>query len=509
MREITLYIETPDGQRQTVSLDGEITIGRTPLAKIVVNDASLSRVHATVWREDETVWIADENSTNGTFVNGERVFGERKLNDGDEMQLGFETRIYFKRVASSGFSGQSQKSVAQSTAVQQSLPAQSTANPKAKVQNPKPKIPIVPLIAGISFVAIIFFALLAILVAKNFESGNKNGKTSPTPIVSKNSLIIPTPVIDPLGGEDPDDLDDLIGLFEVDDEVKAEDLSEVKSTVTDESDIWKLDVPVAFWQQQKNLAFAPREGATGINPGLTVLPELRGDGVIKQKLKLGEMMRGIPPTPPYQQPMDFADLAEKRIKKELVELPMATESFFLDVGGSASEGPFTSFSFNGGDSLLAPGSPKYNVLQQLADNFDGQKYDLNNPRDRKQMRIRLLRMFHPRARAILKELADAYFGRFKRPLRVTSLTRSMDYQISLNKTNANSFMVRGPGSLPPHTSGCAFDLARKHMNTEEQNFVIQKLADMEKRGILDALIEYNVNACFHIFIYPDGKPPGK
>ena len=71
----------------------------------------------------------------------------------------------------------------------------------------------------------------------------------------------------------------------------------------------------------------------------------------------------------------------------------------------------------------------------------------------------------------------------------------------------SSFKVSGEGSRPPHTSGCAFDLARKQMTTEEQNFMIQTLADMEKRGVLDGLIEYNANACFHIFIYDDGQKP--
>jgi hypothetical protein len=34
-----------------------------------------------------------------------------------------------------------------------------------------------------------------------------------------------------------------------------------------------------------------------------------------------------------------------------------------------------------------------------------------------------------------------------------------------------------------------------------------KLAEMENRGVLDALIEYGTNACFHVFIYADGNPP--
>ena len=84
----------------------------------------------------------------------------------------------------------------------------------------------------------------------------------------------------------------------------------------------------------------------------------------------------------------------------------------------------------------------------------------------------------------------------------------MEYQISLNKNNANSFKVRDAASLPPHTSGCAFDLARKHMTAEEQNFLMNEvLAKMEDNNEIDSLIEYNDNACFHNFIYEDGKPP--
>ena len=241
----------------------------------------------------------------------------------------------------------------------------------------------------------------------------------------------------------------------------------------------------------------------GIRPAnLNVPKELFGDGVIKQKRKLAEM-KGEG----YQQPLDFAELAEKRLSRGLIEMPMAQDSFYLDVGGSASDAPFKSFSFREDPAEIQVGSPKYGILSKLAGDFSGQKYDLGNAADRKQMRMRLLRMFNPKAKPILRELADSYFKAFGRPLRVTSLTRSMDYQILLNSNNANSFKVRDENSLPPHTSGCAFDLARKHMPAEEQNFVMNKLAEMENAGKLDALIEYGANACFHVFIYDDSSPP--
>jgi hypothetical protein len=251
-----------------------------------------------------------------------------------------------------------------------------------------------------------------------------------------------------------------------------------------------------------------RNGSVGITPAGLEVPRELSDGVGKQTLKLREMMV----RDNYEQPMDYGDLAEKRLNRELVELPMATDSYLLEVGSEANDAPFNSFAFTDAGAAiepLLPGNPKYNALSRLAGNFAGQKYDMNNGRDRQQMKIRLLRMFHPRAKPILERLANAYRQKFNRPLRVTSLTRSVEYQIALNRTNANSYPCRGKGCLPPHTSGCAFDLARKHMTAEEQNFVMNELVRMEKEGVLDAIIEYNKNACFHVFIYHDGKPAGK
>ncbi len=260
---------------------------------------------------------------------------------------------------------------------------------------------------------------------------------------------------------------------------------------------------VEFWTKQRDKAFEKRTAPTGIAPkGLVVPQELKADGVAKQKTKLSEMVAAG-----YEQPLDFPDLAAKFLNGDLVELPVATESYFLDVGGSATEDEFSSFSFEDGTVILKPEAPKYLTLKKLADDFAGTTYDLNNPKDRRQMRIRLLRLVNPPTKALLEEIADAYQQKFKRPLRLTSMTRSMEYQLMLNNTNPETFRVTGKGSLPPHTSGGAFDIARKHLTAEEQNFILAKLAETERLGKTDSTIEYGVNACFHVFVYADGKPP--
>lgn len=498
--KVTLLIETAY-ESKTVELHDELTVGRTPASKLVLDDPGLSSINTTFFIEDEEVLVADENSTNGTFLNGERLSGRpRTLHDGDLLKLGSQTRIKVEidngRAFDEPLWQKAELPVPTQAGAFDASPPQTVHNPPAQPSEGPPYM----LIAAIAMTfLIIVFSGVAFLIASGSSNGGPTASKTPPPSTSR----IPVRVIDPLGGEDEDDLDDLIASWETaEEEIKAENVADITVSSADAEEA-ELNVTAAFLADRQRKAFEPRPGEAGIRPaGLDVPRELFGDGVIKQKRKLAEMKsRG------YQQPLDFAELADKRLKRELIEMPMATQSFYLDVGGSASDGPFRSFSFREDPADILVGSPKYDILSQLAGNFAGQKYDLNNPADRKQMRMRLLRMFNKEAKPILKELADAYFQRFGRPLRVTSLTRSMDYQILLNSNNPNSFKVRGEGSLPPHTSGCAFDLARKHMPVEEQNFVMQKLAEMERANKLDALIEYGANACFHVFIYDDRRPP--
>lgn len=499
---VKLQIESGYDKRE-VAVENEVSIGRADVSDIVLGDGGLSRKNTSFFIDEGELFVADEGSTNGTFVNGEKVSRPRPLQNGDEVKLGSETTVRV-RIGDHLFS-EKQHSQPSSAApqVEQARPQSSPMSaPAAAAKSGGP--PVVFIVAGAMTVLILLLGAVALIAVSLSGSGNQTttGTTAPPPIQS--GALIPVRVIDPLGGEDEDDLDDLIASWEVaEEELDTNTVADI--TGGSSNDEKELNVTAAFLDDRKRKAFEARPGEAGVSPsGLNVPPELRGDGVIKQKAKLAAMIQGANP---YRQPMDFAELAEKRLNGGLIEMPMATNSFYLDVGGSAQDKTFSSFSFREGIAEIQVGSPKYGILSKLASNFAGQTYDLNNPVHRKEIRRRLLRMFQKPAKPILKELADAYFGKFGRPLRVTSLTRSMDYQILLNASNANSFKVRGEGSLPPHTSGCAFDLARKHMPAEEQNFVMQKLAEMERAGKLDALIEYGTNACFHVFIYHDGIAP--
>lgn len=69
-------------------LYAETTIGRKPDSDLVLPDTTISGLHCKVLNEDGTIYIQDENSTNGTFVNGERIFQKTELHKGDKILLG-------------------------------------------------------------------------------------------------------------------------------------------------------------------------------------------------------------------------------------------------------------------------------------------------------------------------------------------------------------------------------------------------------------------------------------
>ncbi len=78
------------------TLDGaESMIGRSPEAAVAIDDDTLSRRHARIRRTHHGFQIEDLGSTNGTFVDGARVHGPRKLEDGARISLGGRTVLHF------------------------------------------------------------------------------------------------------------------------------------------------------------------------------------------------------------------------------------------------------------------------------------------------------------------------------------------------------------------------------------------------------------------------------
>jgi FHA domain/zinc-ribbon domain len=69
----------PEGDRTT--------IGRSPECDIFLDDVTVSRKHAAIVKRNGDLFIEDQGSLNGTFLNRKRI-ESAKLENGDELQIG-------------------------------------------------------------------------------------------------------------------------------------------------------------------------------------------------------------------------------------------------------------------------------------------------------------------------------------------------------------------------------------------------------------------------------------
>jgi len=93
-----LYRDGEDNQR-LFSFEPDVvqaSVGRRETADLVLDwDEQVSRLHARFERLEQDWTVVDDGlSRNGTFVNGERLTGRRRLSDGDSLRFGATTMIF-------------------------------------------------------------------------------------------------------------------------------------------------------------------------------------------------------------------------------------------------------------------------------------------------------------------------------------------------------------------------------------------------------------------------------
>jgi pSer/pThr/pTyr-binding forkhead associated (FHA) protein len=80
--------------------DPEVLIGRGGRCQIVIRDDEISREHCKLVRHETGYELIDTASTNGTFVNGQRVT-QRPLKSGELIELGDSVTLRYERLGTS------------------------------------------------------------------------------------------------------------------------------------------------------------------------------------------------------------------------------------------------------------------------------------------------------------------------------------------------------------------------------------------------------------------------
>jgi pSer/pThr/pTyr-binding forkhead associated (FHA) protein len=134
MAEVTFVERKPMNGREH-PLEGDVTIGREG-CDVVLADPEVSRRHAMLRRTANGAVVEDLGSTNGTFVNGERIQGVRDLADGDVIAFG--NTEWQVRAAAPAVVGSPQVTAARSIPVEPPAPAATTAGVAPAAAPPAP-----------------------------------------------------------------------------------------------------------------------------------------------------------------------------------------------------------------------------------------------------------------------------------------------------------------------------------------------------------------------------------
>jgi putative peptide zinc metalloprotease protein len=95
-----LIIRTGPNPGVVIDLTKEVSMmGRDVTNDVVLGDAEVSRQHARITRTPAGFVLEDLGSTNGTFVNGERLAAPRVLNAGDLIGVGENVTLTFESTA--------------------------------------------------------------------------------------------------------------------------------------------------------------------------------------------------------------------------------------------------------------------------------------------------------------------------------------------------------------------------------------------------------------------------
>jgi hypothetical protein len=105
----------------------------------------------------------------------------------------------------------------------------------------------------------------------------------------------------------------------------------------------------------------------------------------------------------------------------------------------------------------------------------------------------------PWSKLFLDRLSQQFYARFKKPLRITSMVRTVALQKSLAKRNGNAAAAHG-SRRSSHLTGATFDISKNGMTRSQIDWMRRVLHSIKQKGYLYAVEEFN-QPTFHIMVY--------
>jgi pSer/pThr/pTyr-binding forkhead associated (FHA) protein len=161
MAKLQIYL--PDGAQPVHDLpDERLTVGRLADNGLHLDDPSVSSHHAELHFEDGVWHLHDLDSTNGTFVNGEKVT-DAVLRHADEVRFGAIETVFSSEEEQPDQPPPESAAVTAEAARASARPATFvSSSPIAKDQ--RSKDPVAAILIGSAVVAILVFAAAAFLI---------------------------------------------------------------------------------------------------------------------------------------------------------------------------------------------------------------------------------------------------------------------------------------------------------------------------------------------------------
>jgi hypothetical protein len=83
-----VMVHPPAGKGRTMPLAASMTIGRAPECELLIDDTYASSQHARLFGKNGAWYVEDLGSTNGTFVNDQRLAAPAMVQQGDRIRIG-------------------------------------------------------------------------------------------------------------------------------------------------------------------------------------------------------------------------------------------------------------------------------------------------------------------------------------------------------------------------------------------------------------------------------------